>query len=155
MRTVNGEVCLNKYLLALRNLTVWISSVAVAIPALIACWPGDSQVCDLVDQLRLQCLYLTLPVLGLLLLMRTWKDHPRFLALAVLATISHCGDIALAYARPLPLEAASSALTGRSTLRVLDSNLQLGNRCFDLFSDVVARTKPDVICLEELSEPPS
>lgn len=65
--------------------------------------------------------------------------------------LSAIADIALAYARPLPLEAASSALTGRSTLRVLDSNLQLGNRCFDLFSDVVARTKPDVICLEELS----
>lgn len=148
-------MALQKYLAALRNLIIWPATILALVPAVLACLPAGIMLCDMVNQLRLQNLYCCSLALVVMLALRSWRDHPRLLALVVLALFSHAGDVALAYGRSFTAArmpaAQASGKAIESALTVLDSNLQLGNKQFNLFKSVVASTNPDVICLQELS----
>ncbi|GEM_PF-1016310 len=137
-----------KYQLASKNLIVLAGTAVTVIPAVLTIIIPDDHVRDLAAQLRLQLLYVALAAALFLTLLRSWREHPRLYAAAVIATLSHVFVIASAYVN---WPAAEPIGRRNSHLSLLNSNLYIGNRHFDLFTAAVERYRPDVICLQELT----
>ncbi len=140
----------DKYQLAAKNLTVLACTSVSIIPALLTIIIPSDHMRDLAAQMRLQLLYGALTASLLLLTLKSFKDHPRLFAAVVAATLSHIFIVAQAYGK-WPLVDQFDQPATRSTLSVMNSNLYIGNRYFDHFTAVVEGTKPDIICLQELT----
>ncbi len=141
---------IEKYKLAAKNLMVLACTIFSVIPALLTIIIPNDHMRDLAGQMRLQFLYGALTASLLLITLKSFKEHPRLFAAVIAATLSHIFVIAQAYGK-WPLVDEFNQPASRSTLSVMNSNLYIGNRYFDHFTAVVNSTKPDIICLQELT----